>query len=379
MKGGLEVYIREDGVLVKSSAPGAEEEFVAQPVSDLGSRLARHASPRSPANTPVTFYIDEDLLFFKKISLPLQTKDLKEAVSYQISMLAPFEGDVLHSFNTVRDKKGYTVTLYVVLQEIITPLLEDAATEGFHLTGLFPESQRYVNQLGKKEKWALLLPGRFSKLLCFSGTSVEDRLLCHSVPSFAEMRSHSEVERIFSPDPQEGFDDAATLLAEKPVLKDFNMLPASYRRPDYIRYLLIALCVLNLCALLTVVGIKEYKISSLLKNLESEVSAILPKVKEVEQLRIEEKQLAASIERIEGIGQNFDIIRFLAKVQNELPTNSYLDQVRMDNKTGSIHLQGYTEDLGELTEQLDSLDQAKLKSTRRRKNKTYFHVEISNP
>ncbi len=378
MKESIEVLVREDGVVIGSPFVEGEGDFVPRPVKELASRLSRYAGSKSHVSSEVVFYLSEDILFFKAFTLPLKTPDIKEAVGFQLSMLAPFDGEILHSFTAARSKDGYRICLYAVAADPVGQYLDEAASAGFQLMGMFPESQRYVTASVKKQQWALLLAGRFAKLLVFSGESISDRLLCHSEPTREGLVSLSKRERIYSSSPYgEEYTDSAPLLAEKPLHKEFNLLPSSYFRPDYLRYLLLALCALNILALLAVGAIKEYKVITLLDKMEAKIEAILPAVKEVEQLRVAEKELAASIERIDGIGNNFDIIRFLDKTTTELPENCYLDQIRMDQKTGSIHLQGYTEDLAQLTEKLDSLDQAKLKSTRRRQNKTYFHVEIS--
>lgn len=379
MKESIEVRIQEDTILISSPYAREGDEAIDQPVSDLSTHLIRLAGSKSPSSVSVLFYISEDLLFFKKLFLPLQTGDIKEAVSYQLAILAPFDGEILHSFTTVREKGGYRICLYALSLKTVGTYLDQAASAGFKLVGLFPESQRYVSRQNKQSSWALVMPGRFPKLLDFSGNNLSQRLLCHSSPTREGMATLTDSEHIYSPQPQEGgFDDASILLSENPLHKEFNLLPATYRRPDYIRYFLLALCVLNICALLSVGIIKGYKVRATNTRLQAEIQEILPHVKEVEQLRLEDQQLSGSVDKIEGIGQNFDIIRFLEKVTNVLPSNCYLDQIRLDQKTGDISLQGYTDDLTTLTTELENLGQAKLKSTRRRKNKTYFHVEVNS-
>jgi hypothetical protein len=378
MKESIEILIRQDGLHISSTFK-QEIEYIAQPVSELGSRLVRYCTPKSPAGLDVLFYIAEDLLFFKKFALPLKTADIKEAISYQLAMFAPFDGKMLHSFTAARDKQGYNVCLYAALEEAIVPLLEEVTAQGFQVAGLFPESQRYVTRLCKKKEWALLLPGRFPKLLLFSDKNIKDRLLCHNEPSIEGLTTLNAGEVIYKPAAQEGsgFQDAGLLLAEKALHKELNLLPPSYRQPDYLRYVLIGLCLLNLLALVAAGMIKEYNVISLLNKIETEIKTLRPSVKEEEQLRIEEKQLVDTVGRIEAIGENFDIILFLEKVTKALPENSYIDQIRMDDKTGDIQLQGYTEDIGALTAKLDALGNAKLKATSRRRNQTYFNVEIS--
>ncbi|MBI5557597.1 MAG: PilN domain-containing protein [Deltaproteobacteria bacterium] len=381
MKESIDILIREDGLSISSSFKQGEVEFIIQPVSDLASSLLRYCTPKNPAALNVFFYIAEDLLFFKKFTLPLKTTDIKEAISYQLAMFAPFEGKMVHGYTAVRTKQSYNICLYAALEETLVPLLDEVSAQGFQVAGLFPESQRYVTRLGRKKDWALLLPSRFPKLLLFSDNNITERLLCHSEPSLEELQTLKVGEVIYRPGPaaEGGFQDAAILLAEKPLHKVFNLLPPSYRRPDYLRHALIALFLLNLCALLAAGGIKEYNVSTLLKKIDVELATLRPAVKEVEALTAEEKQLSSTVDRIEGIGENFDIIRFLEKITKSLPEKSYLDQIRMDEKTGDIQLQGYAEDIGELTGKLEALGNAKLKSTSRRKNQTYFDVEMSKP
>ena len=378
MKDRVEILIRQDGVHISSSF-NQETEFIPQPVTELGSRLIRYCAPKSPASLDVLFYIAEDLLFFKKFTLPLKTADLKEAINYQLDMFAPFDGKMLHNFTAGRDKQGYNVCLYVASEEAVVPLLDEVTAQGFQLAGLFPESQRFVTRLCKKKEWALLMPGRFPKLLLFSDKKIKDRLLCYNEPTLEELTTRNAVEVIYKPAAKEGsgFQDAGQLLAEKALHKELNLLPPSYRQPDYLRYALLGLCLLNMVALVAAGALKEYNVLTVLKKVDAEIETLRPNVKEVEQLRIKEKQLADTVGRIEAIGENFDIIRFLEKTTKSLPENSYLDQIRMDDKTGDIQLQGYTEDIGALTAKLDALGNAKLKSTSRRKNQTYFNVEIS--
>ncbi len=382
MKGNIEILIREDGVQIVSPIAEEQSEFIAHPVTDLGSRLARFCTPQSPSGVKVVFYIAEDLLFFKKIILPSQTTNIKEAVSYQLDLLMPFNGDILHSFSSTQVAEGFQIGLYTVLAENVLPHLDEVSNHGFQLTGLFPESQRFITPLSKKKKkWALLLPGRMVKLLLFSGANLQDRIICHDEPTLSGIQKISATEEIYSHIPQEEspYQETGSLLVEQPLFKEHNLLPSSYRRPDYFRYFLIALCILNVCGIVALGAIKEYKIRDILTNLQVEVEKSQPVIQQIEQLNIKEKELTASLERLENIGQNFDIIGFLDKVTQKLPENCYLDQIRMEKKTGAVHLQGYTEELSQLTAVLETLDQAKLKSTRRRKNKTYFHVEITKP
>lgn len=382
MKGFVEIFIHDEGIRITAPIRSGEELSLPSPVSDLNSRLARFVQENGLRGLPVIFYIAEDLLSFKKLQLPLKTANIKEAVAYQLSMLVPYNDEILHSFSSIRQKDGHDISLYAVEAEKVEPFVEEVFEAGFEIIGLYPESQRYVTGAVKKEDWALFLSsGRISKVLVFSGNKLVDRLPCYHEPEYDAVQQLCDRESIYQAESmeEEGFLSGTELLAARPVLKEFNLLPATYKKPDYLRYFLIALCILNCIALLTVTGIKEYRIQQRLTYLHAEVAQLLPGIKEIETLRIKEKKLQASLQYIESIEANFDIIRFLDEVTEGLPENSYLDQIRMEKKGNSIQLQGYTEDLGELTEKLGEFGNAKLKSTRKRQNKTYFHVEIGLP
>lgn len=378
MKDLLEILIRQDGLSISSSFK-KETEFIAMPEASIGNRLLQYCSGKNIAGISVALYLAEDFLFFKKITLPLQTADLKEAIRYQLAMFAPFAGKAFSTYTAVRGKGHYDICIYAASEENVASLLKELVTHGFKLSGLYPESQRYVTRLGKSKEWGLLLPDRFPKLFLFNKQKVIDRLLCHTEPSVDELVTLKAGKSVYRPDWVEnsGYLDANVLLKEKPILKDFNLLPEAFRRPDYMRYTLLVLCILNLVAFLLTGAVKEYRVWTELKMVEAKIEKLRPTVKEVEQLRIEAKKLNGIIGQIEDVGKNIDIISLLEKLTKTVPENSYLDQLRMDDKTGDIELQGYTDDVGILTSKLDALGNAKLKATSRRKNQTYFNVEIS--
>ena len=382
MKGFIEIFLNNEGIRISAPARCKEELFLSSPVSDLANRLERFVKENGVSGSPVLFYIAEDLLSFKKLMLPLKTANIKEAIAFQLSILVPYNDNILHSFSSVRQKEGHEVAVYALEAEKVEPFVEEVFQAGFELAGLYPESQRYVTGAVKKEDWALFLSsGRISKVMVFSGTRLLDRLPCYHEPEYDAVKSFCGRETVYRSEDMEGegFLDGGELLGENPLLRDFNLLPAAYKKPDYWRFILIALCILNCIALFSVIGIKQYTIQQKITHLRAQVEKLLPEVKEIETLRIKEKKIEASLQYIESIEPNFDIVRFLDEVTEGLPENSYLDQIRMEAKGNSIQLQGYTEDLGELTEKLGEYGNAKLKSTRKRQNKTYFHVEIGLP
>ena len=169
------------------------------------------------------------------------------------------------------------------------------------------------------------------------------------------------------------------LSEQKPLLKDFNLLPDSFRQPDYSKIAILALVVLNIAALIILGGVKGYSLIHTSNKVDNEISAIMPQVNEVRKLRSKEEMLVKYLDEIETLGTNPDIIGFVKSLSDQLPETSYLDQMRMAQKSRSIHIQGYTEDISELTSKLQAIGESKLKSTSRRKNMTYFQVEISLP
>jgi len=379
MKGVVEILLLDDGIQISCPLKVHDKVVLSEPVADLVDRLSRFVDKNGLRGLAVVFYISEDILFFKKTFLPLKTGDIREAISFQLGMLVPYHDDILYSFSSVRQKAGYDISLYAVEAEKVEPFVAEVFKAGFEINGLYPESQRYVTGAVKKDDWALFLSsGRISKALVFSGTKLLERIPCYHEPEYDAVMSLCNRETVYQSESmdEDGFLSGKELLAESPLLKEFNLLPATYKKPDYLRYMLVALCILNCIALFAVVGIKEYKIRQRLNLLQTQVEQMLPAIKETENLRIKEKQVQGALDYLEGIETNFDMIRFFDELTEGLPDNSYLDQIRMDEKNKSVQLQGYTEDLGQLTAKLGEFGNAKLKSTRKRQDKTYFHVEI---
>ena len=141
----------------------------------------------------------------------------------------------------------------------------------------------------------------------------------------------------------------------------------------------MALVALNICALLAMVGGKEYQLRNYSARIDKELATVAPLVREVRDLRAREKKLSGYIDEVRAVGQNSDLIAFMEKLTTELPDSAYLDQLRMDGKQKSVTIQGYTTDIGALTAKLQEMGEAKLKSTSRRRNQTYFNVEINLP
>lgn len=382
MRESIDIIIREDGIrLSLPRREGVADEFLPAPVNSLADRLRRFVAANGLKGLPVNFFVAEDLLFFKKLTMPLQTADIKEAISFQLDMLLPFASDdVLYSFTSHRGKENYQINLYALEQEKVDGYIRGLADAGFRLEGLFPESQRFVAAAGNKDEWTLVLGEKLAKVLVFAGTRLCERTLCYHTPQPDLLAGGKEGGKVYWSEPPEGSGEAAAaeLLTGRPLLKDFNLLPSSYRRPDYLRYLVMALCCLNILALLALGGGREYSLQMQADQLEDRIVELLPAVKEADSLQGQKKELAASLEGLKKIGVNFDLLDFLTRATAILPDNSYLDQIRLEHRGGPIHLHGYSgDDISFLTEKLETLGKVKLRSTRRRKNMTYFQVEIT--
>ena len=374
MKDVIEIIIgREEAVIRFADRQTTTQTLTA----GLGRQVTAFCAEQNISVSEVVFYLSEDLLFFKKIHLPAQTANVREAIELQRDLLLPFADDCLYSFTSERGRDGYDVILYAAARPSIEEAVVDVRDAGFRLLGIFPESHRFIRSELKKMEWGLLMGGPSPKLFCFSGDKLRDRLLCQSEPDPDEAAALCGTETIFAVN----LEDASGFPPAEPGAASgsgpFNLLPASYRRPDYFRMALIGLVILNIIALAAMGVGKIYQVRKIGSQLDAEIAKVMPQIKETEKLRLREKKLLKTVERLEGLGNNFDLITFLTKLTRILPDSAYLDQLRLDPKTGAVNIQGYTDDISGLTTELQTLGDAKLKSTRRRKNKTYFHVEIS--
>jgi Tfp pilus assembly protein PilN len=347
----------------------------------IGGQLRKFCRQAGIVSNRAALFMAEDLLFYKFLELPLKTPDIREAVGFQLGMITPFEEDgFLYRFETSRKKDGYTVHLYAAKREPLEGYLQDLVGAGFQVTGLFPEHQRYLNRDTRRRRWALVLPGRFTKVLTFDGRRLETRLLSNINPDYQRLAEVCGTGVIYHPQPPSGqFREAGLLTAGEPVLKEFNMLPASYRRPDYMRMAIAALVIINFAGLLGLAGAKVHQLQGMEMKVEAQISALAPRVEEFNQLQSREQQLREDGKRIEEVGKNPDLITFLHRLTQTLPSNSHLAQMRKDPAGNAISMQGYTQDIADLTASLQSLGEAKLKSTSRRQNQTYFDVEVNVP
>ncbi|MBU0482371.1 MAG: hypothetical protein KKG47_14860 [Proteobacteria bacterium] len=378
---GLEVIIEADGFTVSYGRGKTVQEFRGEGL-DGGECLHGFTDRHGITSTSVNLFVSEELIFATSISLPVRTPDIAEAVKFQLGLITPFrEDEVLYSYSAQRAGELYKTTIFAARAGLLANSIEEIIAAGFQVRGLYPESQRYVtNKLGK-EKWALVMPGKFTKVFVFSGTVLEDRMLCHPDLSFAKTAELCGTESLYhtARPAASRFQPSSDLLSASPVLKDFNMLPASYRRPDYTRMAIIALLAVNLFALIFVTGYKLRQIDGVISETEAEIARLAPVMMEVSELRREIKKNKDFLAGVQGLEANTDLISFLTRLTEELPETSYLDQLQLNGKEKVVVIQGYTDNVGELTEKLQVLGETRLKSTSRRKNRTYFQVEIGLP
>jgi len=396
MESFIKIIIDKQGLMLCHPNNCSRSFFVAKDEKGVGGSIAGFIKEVGASSSTVSLFVSEELLFFKVFKLPLDTSDLAEAVGYQLEMATPFADDpTWYSFAAVREGGQYRITLYAAQSGYIDVYIQEMIEAGFQISGLYPESQRYVNRLNRKNQWGLLLPGRFFKAYIFNGATLEDRLLCSSEPSFPEAVEVCRTDKIYrfvesgedqppvsqEPDQKPYFDylDARILLEHRPLLKSYNMLPASYQRPDYLKLFIGVLLVLNVITFLTLGGVKAYKLKVYNDRVDHEIEKIMPKVHEMKELQAKKESLLKSIGQMDQINKNFDLIGFLSKLTAVMPSSSYVDQLRLDQKRNAVEIQGYTDDVSALTDKLQEIGDTRLKSTSRRKNMTYFNMEINVP
>ncbi len=162
----LQLIVESDGIVIwpQQAGPGGQAEPGRKTLS-LGEQLAEYSVTRGEHGNTLLLFVSEDLLFYKSFVLPLNTQDLKEAISYQVGILVPFEEeDLLYSFTSERRKDGYFITLVATSRKRIESYLEEFAEADFHISGLYPAFQRYVTRNGPKDKWALVSAWTFGSL-----------------------------------------------------------------------------------------------------------------------------------------------------------------------------------------------------------------------
>jgi Tfp pilus assembly protein PilN len=382
MKGGLEVIIRSDGFTMTCDRGGITEE-VRHDELDLGGELASFCERHSLKTRTVNLFLAEALVYMAAIDLPSSTPNIGEVVRFQLGVLAPFPGDnILSSYSAVRDGANFRVTITAAGSGQVVAGVEALLRAGFVVRGLYPESQRYVTGKWRRLRWALVMPGTLSKIFVFAGGACVERFLINNGDfAYDELVEACATENIFHLDPPTGsrFKSARMLLATPPLLKDYNMLPASYRRRDNLKIAIIVLLFFNLVTLAAFGALTFIDQTKRISQADQEIGRLQPlvgKVKRTKDQIRQTEQFLASVARMKG---NPDLFAFLASLTLALPEGSYLNQLQFTAGKDSVVINGFTDNIGDLTEKLQAVGESRLQSTSRRQNMTYFQVEISLP
>ena len=358
-------------------------EEISREEIDAGESLVAFCKKHGLRTGTVNIFLAEELVYVTTIDLPAGTANLGEALRFQLGVLAPFpEHDILYSYTAVRVGDSYRVTVVAARSGHVISLVEQLLRAGFVVKGLYPESQRYVTGKWRKLKWALVLPGKLGKIFVFEGGRLSERFLSREENlQYDELARICDTANIFHPDPPAGenFRSAQMLLAAQPLLKDHNMLPPSYRRLDYLKLIIIFLVVMNLGGLVALGGFKFVEQARIIEKADREITRLEPLVREVKETRKRIRQTEDFLELVGELKGNPQLFPFLENLTMTLPEGSYLNQLQINVLEGTAVINGFTDNIGELTEKLQSVGETRLQSTSRRKNMTYFQVEISLP
>lgn len=380
MRGGLEVVILADGFVFSFARRQLKEELRGEDL-DIGRELAAFCEKHGIGSKVVNLFIAEDLVYGVSLDLPMRTPDLKEAVDLQLGLILPFpEEESLSAYSVIRNKEGYRVLAFAARTKVAAGVVEELVEDGFSVKGLYPENQRYVTARMRRRKWALVMPGRQNKVLVFDGAKLADRLLLAGEKlSYEKLSELCGTGLILHTDPPRGssFVDAEPLLSETPLLKEYNLLPDSYRRPDYLKMVAVVLMVLNLAVLGWMIWLRFDNLNTQIKRTEAEIAALKPLVAEVDKTKAQIKKVEGFVATMTGIGKNPDLIGIMQALSSDLPGDSYLDQFKFDSNTRLVTITGYANNLTELTDKLKKLGEVRLKSTSRRRDRNYFQVEIA--
>ena len=383
MKGGLDVVIHSDGLVFGFSRGLLREELRAG-AGDLVPGLNAFRKKHGLRSRNLHLFLAEELIFGLELDLPLRTPDLKEAVALQLGLDLPFpQEEALSAYSVTRQAEGFQVMAFAARARMVVGALEDLIAEGYTVQGIYPEHQRYLTKRTSAWNWALVIPGRPLKVYLFAeGGQLKNRLLSSGAePSFDELSGRCQTTQIYhlKPQPDSGFKPAAELLVESPLLQEYNLLPPTYRRPDYLKLAIVALVALNLLALVAGIGFRFQRLAAMATRTESEIAELAPLVKEVNRTRAQVDQAGEFLAALTTLGANPDLPGFFQKLTAGLPRDSYLDQFRYDSQQRTVTINGYSDDLAAMTKSLEGLGEVRLKSTSRRKNRNYFQVEIGLP
>jgi type II secretion system protein L len=381
MSAPLDIFLHAGAAtLGRQGAHGYQLQALPHDGTSLAPALAELQGSHGLAGADVTLYLGDDLLFFTTLTLPPQTPEISKAIALQLEMLSPFGEDSLVAFTARRGKEGSRVNLYCCRRSLLIPILEMLLTAGARLTGLYPESQRYLTRATQKLEWLLWSPGRFGRLTHFRQGSVVSRDLTAPGADAALLCQGRQNAILYTLGPAaEGAEAALALLDQPAAGADYNLLPASFRRPDYLKKALIGLVAVNLLLLLLLGGAKGLVLSRQAGALDAQIEATRLAAEQAVALKSAITKQKKQLDAYQAMGTNVNLIALLADFSKNLPASASLDQLRFDGKTRTVTLQGYTDDLPGLTEKIADLGAATLKSTMKRRNQTYFHLEVSMP
>lgn len=381
MKSGLEIIITTDGFVLSHDHGRVVDELALD--AGLGEALVMFATRHGIVSKTINLFLAEELVYVTAMDLPLKTPSISEAISFQLGMLLPFpEEGALYSHTATRKEDGFKVVVCAAKAQRPVSVVEELLEAGFMVKGLYPESQRYVVSKMRKTKWALVMPGKMDKIFIFEGNKLAERLMCSAGSlGYRDLEKSCGTGEIFhmSPPIASGFTSVRELMAENPSLKHHNMLPASYRRPDYLKMAAIVLLALNLVGVIALGSFKFINQGRQISRSDDEIASLMPLVRQTKEIKDQIGVAEKFLQQASEFGGNPEIISFMEKLTTGLPESSYLDQLRLDAATRIVTVNGYTNDIAELTEKMQGVGESRLKSTSRRKNMIYFQVEISLP
>ena len=370
MNNGIDLFIGKEQFLLRGLEQGDTTVDLGTTPDDFVQRFSTFVVQHRK-QCAVTIFIGDDLLYFTRIHLPKQTPDVEKAVSLQLGTLSPFGEDCFYASDVQYEKESIEVSLYLVDRRVILPVLETMMSLDCRIYGMYPESQRGLTQENRKKTWGLLSStGLFKKLTIFKAGHVVDRV------QLAGELNNAYLKKVYHLD---FIEDVASIIAGPPALASalqFDLLPESFRRTDYLQRILISLAGLNLILAIVWLSMSFITLQGRINTIDAVQEELAPQLQQVRELKQQQVSQAKKLKRYESIEKNSDLIRLFATLTQTLPTSSYLDQLRLDKKTEAVHIQGYTTNLNELTTSLQAIGSATLESTRKRKGQTYFQIEV---
>jgi hypothetical protein len=369
LNNGIDLFIGREQFLLRGVEQDNSIVELGATVDDFVQQFAAFADQHRK-QCAVTIFIGDDLLYFTRIYLPKQTPDVEKAISLQLDTLSPFGEDCFYGSDVQYEKENIAVSLYLVDQRVVLPVLETMTGLGCRIYGMYPESQRGLNQDNRKKTWGLLSQGLFTKLTIFKDGHVVDRVQLSGEWTVPELEKTYGLECV---------EDSSQVMSASSLLTSafaFDLLPEAFRRTDYLKRILTGLAGLNLILAVLWLSMNFINLQSRINTLTAMQNELAPQLQEVSELQKQQVTQTEKLKRYASIEKNRNLIDLFAVLTRELPASSYLDQFRMDKKTGAIHIQGYTTDLNELTTRLQGIGRATLESTRKRKGQTYFQIEV---